>query len=391
MSAVALPRVFLLSQLLAGVLLLCLPNEAGACACCDGGDRAEVLGFTDTDAALLERHGVQACEALDRLEVWRAGSTSPVRCFDLHASEANRARRCDDWTYSEHFDEPSGASHPRRTFFPHAARYLAPTDIRATLAPYQAPSPPSATEAIQDDEGSPPSHTLLVEVRTASGFVRVMVMDVTLGAPERLSEDNEDEGDEDEDAEMAIEPPDAVEVHVAVSPSGANLVVLVHGFDSAPGMGHFPTEVRPAAVVGLDAARFVSERPVASLAIATSGAASPLDATSIASTVARYNRAALALHRARNYEQAMQLWVRLLSVAPADGNVRYNLACALARLGDAERALEQLRDLHARAGAGCPVCQERLRRARRDPDLATVRTLPGYAELGESRPAPASR
>ena len=96
------------------------------------------------------------------------------------------------------------------------------------------------------------------------------------------------------------------------------------------------------------------------------------------------------MHRARDYAGAMQLWVRLLAVAPADANVRYNLACALAKLGDGERALELLRDLHARAGAGCIVCRERLRRARRDPDLATVRQLRGYSELGASQP-PASR
>ena len=55
MSSFALPRVILLGQILAGVLSLALPTEASACACCDGGDRADVLGFTDTDAALLER------------------------------------------------------------------------------------------------------------------------------------------------------------------------------------------------------------------------------------------------------------------------------------------------------------------------------------------------
>ncbi|MBK6576964.1 MAG: tetratricopeptide repeat protein [Sandaracinaceae bacterium] len=388
MSSFALPRVILLGQILAGVLSLALPTEASACACCDGGDRADVLGFTDTDAALLERHGAEACEALDRLEVWRARSTSPVRCFDLHASEASRARRCDDWTYAEDFGEPSGASHPRRRFFPHAARYLAPTDIRATLARYEPPTQAGTAgsdDDDDDDEFGGHSHTLVVEVRTASGFEQVMVMDLTLGAPERVEEEGEDE-----DAEIAIPPPDAVEVHVAVSPGGANLVVLVHGFNSAPGMGHFPTEVRPAAVEGLDAARFVSERPVASLAIATSGAVSPFDEASSATTVARYNRAALAMHRARDYAGAMQLWVRLLAVAPADANVRYNLACALAKLGDGERALELLRDLHARAGAGCIVCRERLRRARRDPDLATVRQLRGYSELGASQP-PASR
>ncbi|MCA9578312.1 MAG: hypothetical protein H6726_28695 [Sandaracinaceae bacterium] len=382
------PLVF--ASVVFSFLGLAAPDRAHACACCDGGDDAEVLGFTDTDAALVERHGMQSCQALDRLEVWRAESTAPVRCFDLQGADPNRGRRCEDWAYADNFDRPAATGHPRLRVFPRAPRYVSPDDIRATLTRYDAtataPGAAGSGDADEEDDEVSFTHTLIVEVRTATGFQRVASMDLSVGAPERFDDEEEDEEEEPTDEDLApwLPPPDAIEVRVAVSPGGANLVVLVKGFDAAPGMGHFPTEVRPGVARGLDGARLLTTVPAAALAVASPDAAPQVDEAHAPGTVARFNRLALTAHRARDYASAARGWAGLLAAAPDDANVRYNLACALARLDQPERALDLLRDLQRQAGAGCTRCRERLTRARRDPDLASVRALPGFRELNQA-------
>jgi eukaryotic-like serine/threonine-protein kinase len=64
-----------------------------------------------------------------------------------------------------------------------------------------------------------------------------------------------------------------------------------------------------------------------------------------------------------------------ISIAPDDGRIRYNAACAFARAGLADRALEQL-------GEGARRTPGYFRSwAPRDPDLASLREHPGFIRL----------
>jgi quercetin dioxygenase-like cupin family protein len=84
----------------------------------------------------------------------------------------------------------------------------------------------------------------------------------------------------------------------------------------------------------------------------------------------------LPLFESGDYQEAKERLERVLERDPDDAGMVYNLACAEARLGEAEAALEHLRRAIER--------QERLRDlAQNDPDLESIRTDPRF-------PAPAA-
>lgn len=63
---------------------------------------------------------------------------------------------------------------------------------------------------------------------------------------------------------------------------------------------------------------------------------------------------------------------------PQDPMPRYNLACALARLGLKNRAIEQLAQI---AKAKCKKCRARIERAKVDTDLFNLRNDPRFRAL----------
>lgn len=76
---------------------------------------------------------------------------------------------------------------------------------------------------------------------------------------------------------------------------------------------------------------------------------------------------------AGRYDEAKRLLLEALEKRPGSPQVLYNLACAEAGLGEAEAALEHLNA----AVDGDKVFREH---AQTDPDLASIRTLPGFPE-----------
>lgn len=78
--------------------------------------------------------------------------------------------------------------------------------------------------------------------------------------------------------------------------------------------------------------------------------------------------------RARRFGDALAMDLRLVAIAPVDPSVRYNLACSQAQTGDRDGALRSLGDA-VRLG------YRDLKHMTRDPDLATVRELPGFESV----------
>jgi tetratricopeptide (TPR) repeat protein len=80
------------------------------------------------------------------------------------------------------------------------------------------------------------------------------------------------------------------------------------------------------------------------------------------------------------FERAIELLSAALEEEPGNVGVRYNLACAEARLGRKDDALGHLREA---AGA-----EERFREAARDdPDFESIRDDPAFAEIVGAQPA----
>lgn len=84
---------------------------------------------------------------------------------------------------------------------------------------------------------------------------------------------------------------------------------------------------------------------------------------------------AYALHEAGEFAAARALWEQAQTLDPTAGDVVYNLACASARLGDAARALEHLRDALA-------LDRGRFRRlAERDANLTSLHERADFRAL----------
>jgi len=74
-------------------------------------------------------------------------------------------------------------------------------------------------------------------------------------------------------------------------------------------------------------------------------------------------------------EQGMAQVERAIELAPLDGRIRYNAACAFARAGQPDRAIEQLTQAVAQAPSYIADWP------RRDPDLASVRDRPEFIAI----------
>ena len=94
-----------------------------------------------------------------------------------------------------------------------------------------------------------------------------------------------------------------------------------------------------------------------------------------------FMRVLLACYRARSGQEA-EARSLLASVTPSPA-LYYNLACTYALLGDTDRALEWLR-LELQPGRMEPVALQRQKEwAKGDPDLISLRGLPGFERLVE--------
>ncbi|MEM9071487.1 MAG: hypothetical protein AAGE52_23475 [Myxococcota bacterium] len=336
------------------VLAVSVPALAAACACCDGGLAREVVGWsTGGDALVRATH--LGCEDHLAFEVWRPGASEPAGCFDAYGDDPERSVACDALAYG--FDQfPANEPRPRARI-PHAAEYsvaatrVPANDVRATLTP--------AGDGAE----------LRVEVRVGSRWQEILVRSLPrLGTPEIPLDDDDIEALPM--AEQAdVWTPRAIDVRVWRGP--ARSLVEVGGFDSSPGTGFWEdilawvdlpeTSTAPAAAPPTFAV-FAHGSP----AIATRSQEEDLERR-----LRAVNRLALRHHRRGEFRESAELFARLLFAAPSNAVYRYNLACALARLGQERAALRLLEELAT--ASDCDRCEERLRRARRDPDLRRLR------------------
>ncbi len=90
-----------------------------------------------------------------------------------------------------------------------------------------------------------------------------------------------------------------------------------------------------------------------------------------------YNLGGLARHRGGDYSKSAVMWASAVQVDPSYAAARFNLACSLARLGRADDAIVQLREL-VRAG---PEGEEWRRRASRDTDLESLRARQDFRAI----------
>ncbi len=99
------------------------------------------------------------------------------------------------------------------------------------------------------------------------------------------------------------------------------------------------------------------------------------------------NSAGYALSKAGDHAGAAARYRQAVRLDPSNVVARYNLGCALNRLGKAEAARARLAELKA---AGCPTCVGRLARARTDPDWESQWADPAFRDLtGDATVAPA--
>lgn len=99
------------------------------------------------------------------------------------------------------------------------------------------------------------------------------------------------------------------------------------------------------------------------------------------------NSAGFALSKAGDHAGAAARYRQAVRLDPSNVVARYNLGCALNRLGKAEPARARLAELKA---AGCPTCVGRLVRARTDADWKSQWADPAFVALtGDAKVTPA--
>ncbi|MBI5508125.1 MAG: hypothetical protein HY903_05175 [Deltaproteobacteria bacterium] len=104
-------------------------------------------------------------------------------------------------------------------------------------------------------------------------------------------------------------------------------------------------------------------------------------------TLTRMEAQVLSLRAARahadaSYELALALWYQAQSLTPEDADLSYNLACAHARLGHPDTALNYLAHAVALGGDHLKAW------ARRDPDLELIRPDPRFLAIAKRRRPP---
>ncbi len=91
------------------------------------------------------------------------------------------------------------------------------------------------------------------------------------------------------------------------------------------------------------------------------------------------NRQALVAQKAKQYQRAVDLYIEALVIDPGNVMARYNLATAFELSGKSDEALSLLEELAKQSA--CRVCQGRLVRARKDPDLLRLRERKAFTDL----------
>ncbi|MEM6957650.1 MAG: tetratricopeptide repeat protein [Myxococcota bacterium] len=357
----------MLRALAVSVLLIALrPTAAGACACCDGGIERALVGWSQSGrSALVQAHHV-GCEDHLAFEIWRPGQSEPVGCFDAYSDAPTRRVECGALTFGyDRFapNETRPTSSPRAAEYPRAPRQLDPSLLRARLEPVS-------------DAGELP-YALVVELRHQGRWHELLRAPLgDTGAPEGGAGE-EDLMDLPEDERLGLLMALAVEVRVWPSPRGRRALLQVRGHNTAPTMGFWPDELRWVELPAAGLPTVEGDVPV----YAVPGFARSPDSHAmgwhetddeIRSLIRALNRHGLARHRAGDYVESARWFARAVTMAPSRAVYRYNLACALARLGQAEGALAQLAIL-ADAPASCERCDERMLRARADEDLSSIR------------------
>lgn len=342
-------------------LLALAPAPAEACACCDGSTDRRLLGWNERGLALVRSDASYACEHRVALEIWApATPAAPVGCFDLQAADPDRRVGCDalvsDWIPEDRW-RPSR----RPAEYGGPVRSLRARWVRATLDPLP-------LDSDEDPYGRRTRLEVFVAVR--GRFERVLSVELARGAPPDPSEEETGEAP----------PPLPIEIAIHPTPDGRRALLSFSGHDSMPGHGHWPRELRfiplPEGVGGAAGApaAFV-DGVVEVTAVVTPGPVADAASRRRASAA---NRAALAQHRAGDYARSAAGFEAALRLDRGDAMARYNLACALARLGRVEAAIAELQAIR---DAGCARCAGRLRAARGDPDFASLRAVPAFVAV----------
>lgn len=364
---------------------LAIPNIAEACACCDGGEERTILAWSASGRSALVEMRTVGCVASAAYEIWEVGHDAPVRCFDRYG-DPERAIACDAlvdaWDVHDGGPEgvPLATSRRLATRFPQPARPLASTHLHATLTP--APDPEdstarrvrlevlvmrgSSTTGTTTTGATATGATTSTTSATTSGTTgtvatpRVLTTrELYLGRPEDYSVPEEEERTDD-----------LISVRVWPSPNGRDAIVEVNGENADPGTGFFPVHLSFVRLDESTASLGTVERTSSVLAAPAYAATSPnADARRDA---ARFIRRGLALHRTGDFASSSTLFAWALMADPSSVGARYDLACALARLGRPAAALALLTELRV---ADCRRCRVLLRRATTDPDLESVRAL----------------
>lgn len=357
-------------------LALALPQLAAACACCDGEVSRNILGWSERGGALVRVTGILHCSVFAYEEILRPGVDLPHRCTDLLSDTPNALNACGDLSTEHDYEDPlrDVAGSHRRRFFPLPARAVSNQHVRAVLVP------DAITEAEAEASESHvnelvPRYALAVQVFAGSAWHEVVRAAVW---PTRR-EDNSLDWDDLTNLELAlgVEAAHPIRVRVYPSPDGARALVHFSGGDTSGGNGgEWSDTLRWGALP-----RGVAVEESADAVLATyahSAAVRPTNSEDRERSVREVNAEGLRLHRARHYERAEQVFIAALDLDHDNDAARYNLACSLARQGHVERAMAELRVLHE---AACSGCRRRLRRAQRDPDLATLRDRPEFRAL----------
>ncbi len=337
------PRIPRPLLLVGGLLLCCLsPRRAAACACCDGRSGLELLGGSPDGRELLLRHEELAgCERHVRLEVYRAGTVDPSRCFDL-LGDPDQAVSCDATRAG--FQDPATSGRTRD--FPRSLRSLSPRGLAAS------------TSVATDDD-----------------FRRATVEVHWLGtaAPRRLASLAVHEYSywSPEDGALAELAP--IEVTVVLPGQDAEkAALLVTGVDTMPGIGHRGWLLRwidlPAGLTAEAGVHWVR---------AVDDFGSPPHPEAAESR--RLNTLGVRALSANELAAARAHFEQALAFDPGHVLARYNLACALARLGLPRHAWHQLEPVLTRPPPA--VRTERRARALVDPDLTSLRHLPEFRAL----------
>ncbi|MFT5358941.1 MAG: hypothetical protein ACI9KE_006182 [Polyangiales bacterium] len=330
------------------------PSVAEACACCDGHAERTVVGWSASGQTALVNHRSFGCVDTHSLELLRAGQAEPVGCFDVYSARPDRRVDCASLTpgYDRFPPEGRPTSSPRVADYSGAAQQVDAAHVRATLHRF------AATE----DESL--RVQLRVEVRAGGRWTEVHRQEVQLGRPEHGA----DIGDLPESEQRVAAVPQPVEVHIWPSPQGQRGLVEVGGYnvDPAPGIGLYSETMHwvhlPEGVV------LSSGGPNLSFA-AADASLRRIDWMNQAAA-RRVNRLALSVHARGEFEASARLFATALTVAPNHVGAQYNLACAYARLSQADEAVALLQAL---ADRGCSRCRQKLVRAQQDPDLAAIR------------------